>query len=78
MPCPDPEVVQALADGTLAPEQRASLLGHAEECESCRRLVAEVVREPSRTGTIVLDEIRRGYRRQGRLFRYAQVRVAKP
>jgi molecular chaperone GrpE len=40
--------------------------------------VAEVVREPGRTGTIVLDEIRRGYRRQGRLFRYAQVRVAKP
>jgi molecular chaperone GrpE len=39
--------------------------------------VAEVVREPGRTGTIVLDEIRRGYRREGRLFRYAQVRIAR-
>jgi molecular chaperone GrpE len=40
--------------------------------------VAEVVRENGRAGTIVLDEIRRGYTWQGRLFRYAQVRVAKP
>jgi molecular chaperone GrpE len=40
--------------------------------------VAEVVREQGRAGTIVLDEIRRGYRWRGRLFRYAQVRVAKP
>jgi molecular chaperone GrpE len=40
--------------------------------------VAEVVREEGRTSTEVLQEIRRGYRWQGKLFRYAQVRVAKP
>lgn len=40
--------------------------------------VAEVVREPARTATIVLDEFRRGYRWRGRLFRCAQVRVARP
>jgi molecular chaperone GrpE len=40
--------------------------------------VAEVMREPGRTGTEVLQEIRRGYRWHGRLFRCAQVRVARP
>ena len=40
--------------------------------------VAEVVREEGRTSTEVLQEIRRGYRWRGRLFRYAQVRVARP
>ena len=40
--------------------------------------VAEVVREEGRTGTEVLQEIRRGYRCAVRLFRYAHVRVAKP
>lgn len=39
--------------------------------------VAEVVREPGRAGTIVLDEIRRGYLLRGRLFRFAQVRVVR-
>jgi molecular chaperone GrpE len=40
--------------------------------------VAEVVRAEGRAGTIVLDEIRRGYLWRGRLFRCAQVRVARP
>jgi len=40
--------------------------------------VAEVVREEGRTSTEVLQEIRRGYWWHGRLFRYTQVRVAKP
>jgi molecular chaperone GrpE len=40
--------------------------------------VAEVVREEGRASTEVLQEIRRGYLWRGRLFRYAQVRVAKP
>jgi molecular chaperone GrpE len=40
--------------------------------------VAEVVREEGRSSTEVLQEIRRGYLWRGRLFRYAQVRVAKP
>jgi molecular chaperone GrpE len=40
--------------------------------------VAEVVRDPQRTGTEVIDELRPGYRWRGRLLRYAQVRVARP
>jgi molecular chaperone GrpE (heat shock protein) len=40
--------------------------------------VAEVVREEGRASTEVIQEIRRGYLWRGRLFRYAQVRVAKP
>lgn len=40
--------------------------------------VAEVVREKGRTATEVIDVLRPGYRWRGRLFRYAQVRVAKP
>ena len=40
--------------------------------------VAEVVREEGRASTEVIQEVRRGYLWQGRLFRYAQVRVAKP
>jgi molecular chaperone GrpE len=39
--------------------------------------VVEVVVEPERFGTIVLDEVRRGYLWRGRVLRYAQVRVAK-
>ena len=39
--------------------------------------VAEVVREEGRAGIVVLDEVRRGYRWRDRLFRYAQVRVAR-
>lgn len=40
--------------------------------------VAEVVRDPARGGTEVLDELRPGYRWRGKLLRYAQVRVARP
>ena len=40
--------------------------------------VAEVVREQGRASTEVIEEIRRGYLWRGKLFRYAQVRVAKP
>ena len=40
--------------------------------------VAEVVRVEGRPSTEVVQEIRRGYLWHGRLFRYAQVRVAKP
>lgn len=40
--------------------------------------VAEVVRDVGRATTEVLDEVRRGYRWQGRIFRCAQVRVARP
>jgi molecular chaperone GrpE len=40
--------------------------------------VVEVVRELGREGSIVLDEVRRGYLWNGRVFRFAQVRVARP
>jgi molecular chaperone GrpE len=40
--------------------------------------VVEVVHEAGRTDTEVLDEVRRGYIWQGRVFRCAQVRVARP
>jgi molecular chaperone GrpE len=40
--------------------------------------VVEVVAEPGRVGTEVLEEVRRGYLWRGRLFRHAQVRVARP
>jgi molecular chaperone GrpE len=40
--------------------------------------VAEVVREEGRTSTEVIDVLRPGYRWRDRLFRYAQVRVARP
>jgi molecular chaperone GrpE len=40
--------------------------------------VADVVRDPTRGGTEVIDELRPGYRWRGKLLRYAQVRVARP
>jgi molecular chaperone GrpE len=40
--------------------------------------VAEVLRDPARGGTEVIDEVRPGYRWRGKLLRYAQVRVARP
>jgi molecular chaperone GrpE len=40
--------------------------------------VVEVVHEAGHEGTEVLDEVRRGYFWQGRVFRFAQVRVARP
>jgi molecular chaperone GrpE len=40
--------------------------------------VLEVVHEASRTTTEVIDEVRRGYFWRGQVFRFAQVRVARP
>ncbi len=40
--------------------------------------VVEVLRDAGRSGTEVVEEVRRGYRWQGRVFRFAQVRVARP
>ena len=39
--------------------------------------VVEAIAEPGRQSTEVLEEVRRGYRWRGRLFRFAQVRVAR-
>jgi molecular chaperone GrpE len=40
--------------------------------------VVEVVQQPGQQGTVVLEEVRRGYRWRDRLFRFAQVRVSRP
>ena len=40
--------------------------------------VLEVAHEGGRTTTEVIEEVRRGYLWHGRLFRFAQVRVARP
>jgi molecular chaperone GrpE len=38
----------------------------------------EVVQDSGRTGSVVFDEVRRGYLWRGKVFRFAQVRVARP
>jgi molecular chaperone GrpE len=43
-----------------------------------RMEVVEVVPGPGRATAEVIDEVRRGYLWRGRVFRFAQVRVAKP
>ena len=43
-----------------------------------RMEAVEVVSDPGRAATEVIEEVRRGYLWQGRVFRYAQVRVARP
>ena len=40
--------------------------------------VVEVVKDESRSGSVVLDDVRPGYLLRGQLFRCAQVRVARP
>jgi molecular chaperone GrpE len=40
--------------------------------------VVDVVQDSSRASTEVIEEVRRGYLWHGRVFRFAQVRVAKP
>lgn len=40
--------------------------------------VVEVVPDRGQTGNEVIEEVRRGYLWQGRVFRFAQVKVAKP
>ena len=42
-----------------------------------RMEVLEVVADTGRPANEVLDEVRRGYLWNGRVFRYAQVRVAR-
>jgi len=64
---------RALAQQELEP---MSCLGQPFDPETME--VVEVVTQPGRSGTEVIDEVRRGYWRRGRVFRYAQVRVAKP
>jgi molecular chaperone GrpE len=43
-----------------------------------RMEAVEVVTQPGRSSTEVIEEVRRGYLWRGRVFRFAQVRVARP
>jgi tetratricopeptide (TPR) repeat protein len=38
--CPEPELLAALAEGTLGDTERAAALRHLEECDDCREVVA--------------------------------------
>jgi molecular chaperone GrpE len=66
-------LVRALDQHAL---ERIACVGEQFDPETME--VAEVVRDPERTGTEVVGEVRPGYRWRGRLLRYAQVRVARP
>ncbi|HRC57684.1 MAG TPA: hypothetical protein PKU97_17235 [Kofleriaceae bacterium] len=44
-PCLAPEVVLRLASGALAPLERRAIERRIDECEMCRRFVAEVLRQ---------------------------------
>jgi len=44
MQCPNETTVTLFTDAALDPSSRASIAAHLDECPSCRRLVAELVR----------------------------------
>src|SRR5262245_46874745 len=44
MQCLGENTVTDLVDALVAPEQRAAIEAHTAECDSCRRLVSELVR----------------------------------
>ncbi|MEO8549068.1 MAG: hypothetical protein ABI678_03825, partial [Kofleriaceae bacterium] len=39
VPCPDPETLELLFSGELAPDQRAGIADHAAGCHECHQLV---------------------------------------
>ena len=57
MACPDATTLQALFAGELDPARREAVLGHADECEECRKLLATLARQapkaPSLESTIL-------------------------
>jgi molecular chaperone GrpE len=63
---------RALAEQGLEPIRSAGQPFDPEQMEAI-----EVVADAGRPGGEVIDEVRRGYRWRGRVFRYAQVRVAR-
>lgn len=65
-------IERAIVQHDLEPIPCVGLAFDAETME-----VAEVVREAGRASSVVLEEVRRGYRWRGRLFRCAQVRVLR-
>jgi molecular chaperone GrpE len=82
------QLFDSMATGYTMSLQRVerALQQHGLEAMSCAGLpfdpeemeVVEVVSDSGRNGNEVIEEVRRGYRWRGRVFRYAQVRVAKP
>jgi molecular chaperone GrpE len=66
-------VERALAQHGLEPIAAAGQPFDPETMEAI-----EVVEGSGRPGGEVVQEVRRGYVWRGRVFRYAQVRVAKP
>jgi molecular chaperone GrpE len=55
--------------------ERIACLGQPVDPE--RMIVLEVVEDPDRPPGAVIDEVRRGYTWQGRVFRYAEVRASR-
>lgn len=56
--------------------ERMACVGESFDPEQME--VLEVTNDPSRSPGEVIEEVRPGYRWNGRVFRYAQVRVARP
>jgi molecular chaperone GrpE len=82
------ELLESLLTGYTMSLQRAqrALAQHGLERIPCagqpfdpeQMEVVEVVADSTEPPGVVIDEIRPGYRWNGRIFRYAQVRVARP
>ncbi len=63
--CPPDDVIAALADGSLAPEQRRSVLPHVASCARCRGAVASIARalaDPVVARELAAPRSRRWYR----------------
>lgn len=51
MDCPNDEDLVALASGRVAEQTRTALLAHVDRCTTCRKVVADLVRDSLATGT---------------------------
>ena len=74
--CLDPDVVAALAEGSLDADARARALHHVAQCASCRRAVASIA-EALADGPITHEiEVVEG--RAGKWWRHRTFRIALP
>lgn len=63
--CPPDDMIAGLADGSLAPEQRRSVLPHVASCARCRGAVASIARalaDPAVARELAAPSGRRWYR----------------
>ena len=63
--CPSDDMIAALADGSLAPDTRASVLPHVASCSRCRSAVASIARalaDPAVARELSAPSPRRWYR----------------